>query len=98
MPKTPSRKNGQSTRRSPEDWAELMATYEASDLTQRAFCAEHGVAYSTFCYWRRRLRQEKNASDREGPTLVELPVLTGGDSGHWRVELDLGDGLVLRLR
>jgi transposase-like protein len=98
MRKTRSRKSGESTRRSPEDWAQLMAAYEASDLAQRAFCAEQGVAYSTFCYWRRRLRQEEKATGREGPALVELPVLTSGRSGDWRVELDLGDGLVLRLR
>lgn len=84
-------------RRSRDEWKRLMAAYEASDLTQRAFCAEQGLAYSTFCYWRRRLRQEES-TDREGPTLVELPVLAGSASGDWRVELDLGDGLVLRLR
>lgn len=96
MPRIRSRKTGLSTRRSREHWAELMTTYEAGDWTQRAFCAEHGVAYSTFCYWRRRLRQGDGADVT--PTLVELPVLAGGGSGDWRVELDLGDGLVLRLR
>ncbi len=74
-----------------------MAAYEAGDSTQRAFCAEHGLAYSTFCYWRRRLRREETA-EGQAPTLVELPVLADSGSGAWRVELDLGDGLVLRLR
>lgn len=90
-------KPGPSTRRSHDEWRRLMAAYEASDLTQRAFCAEQGLAYSTFCYWRRRLRQEVRHADNP-PALVELPVLTGGGSGDWRVELDLGDGLILRVK
>ena len=98
MSKPRSKKSLRNARRGRDEWQRLMAAYEASDLAQRAFCAEQGVAYSTFCYWRRRLRQEEKATGREGPALVELPVLTSGRSGDWRVELDLGDGLVLRLR
>ena len=97
MSKPHNAKADQSMRRSREAWAELMAAYEAGDGTQRAFCAEHGLAYSTFGYWRRRLRRAASSEDRL-PTLVELPVLAGGGSGEWRVELDLGGGLVLRLR
>lgn len=97
MARSPNANPERTPRRSREAWAELMAAYEASDATQRAFCVEHGVAYSTFCYWRRRLRREETADD-QAPRLVELPVLAGSGSGAWRVELDLGDGLVLRLR
>ena len=31
---------------SSEDWVELMAEYEAGDLSQREFCGNHDVAYS----------------------------------------------------
>jgi len=98
MSKALIRKPASSMRRGHHEWQQLMVAYEASDLTQRAFCAEQGVAYSTFCYWRRRLRQESGGGDH-APALVELPALTGSDSsGDWRVELDLGDGLVLRVK
>jgi len=96
MAKSRSRRRG-TARRSREEWARLMAAYEAGDSTQRAFCAEHGLAYSTFCYWRRRLGEERSASD-EAPMLVELPVAAGSGAGEWRVELDLGDGVVVRLK
>jgi len=95
MPKALIQKHSKPQRRDREAWRQLMAAYEAGDQTQRAFCAEHGVAYSTFCYWRRRLRKAE-PGEPPAPTLVELPVLSSSDA--WRLELDLGDGVVLRLK
>jgi len=43
------------TRRDRTAWKRLMAQYEASDLSQRLFCERQGLAYSTFCYWRKQL-------------------------------------------
>jgi len=43
-------------RKSHAQLAELVAEYEAGELSQRAFCEQHDVAYSTFGYWRKRLR------------------------------------------
>ena len=84
------------THRRREDWMRLMAEYESADITQRAFCTRHGLAYSSFCYWRKRLRDEVSA-DSHSTQLIELPVLSVG-SETWRVELKLGDGIVLRLK
>jgi hypothetical protein len=94
-----------SGRRRPADWQRLMEEFAASGQTQRAFCDGRGVAYSTFCYWRRRLRKEEPSSascpaPSSGSALVELPmwVAAGQESSDFRVELDLGNGLILRLR
>jgi hypothetical protein len=38
-----------SKRRSRAEWEQLMASYEASGETQREFCDQHHVAYSSFC-------------------------------------------------
>jgi hypothetical protein len=78
-------------------WEQLMAQYEASGLKQRAFCAQHGLAYSTFCYWRKRLRQPPSI-ENYSEHLFELPTLLGNKNPDWRVELDLGHGIVLRLK
>ena len=86
-------------RRSRVQWSRLMAEYEASDVTQREFCAEHGVTYGTFCRWRKQLHGGPSDSPAVEP-LIELPdlsALTSG-AGPWRAELDLGNGIVLRLR
>jgi hypothetical protein len=83
------------------EWIELMAAYEAGDLPQRAFCKAHGVPYSSFGYWRRRLAEEAGA---KSAAVVELPAvlgerLAGGVSGAgWRVELMLRTRTVLRIR
>ena len=85
--------------RSCAEWPRLLAEYEAGDTTQRDFCAERGLTYSLFCRWRRRLRTEALDDGPVGP-LIELPTLSGlsAGPGDWRVELELGSGVVLRLK
>ena len=83
-------------RRSRADWERLMEQYKASGLKQRTFCEQHGLGYSTFCYWRKRLRQP--AIENHSEHLFELPMLPVDVHSDWRVELDLGHGIVLRLK
>jgi len=86
-----------SKKRSRSEWAQLMAGYEASSLPQRAFCDQQGVAYSSFCYWRKQLREPAPAGHKAAE-LIELSALASGEAPCWRVELDLGQGIVLRMR
>ena len=83
-------------RRSRADWEQLMEQYEANGLKQHAFCEQQGLAYSTFCYWRKQLRQP--ATENHSEHLFELPILPVDEHPDWRVELDLGQGVVLRLK
>jgi hypothetical protein len=85
-------------KRSRVDWEALMARYEISDLTQREFCVQQGLAYSSFCYWRKRLHTIEAVENSTPPPLIELPSLPSSELRPWRVELDLGQGVVLRLR
>lgn len=85
-------------RRSRAQWVELMAMYEAGGLSQREFCEQHEVAYSTFGYWRKRLRSPSLPVLAVAEPLLELSPLTINDARDWCVELELGSGLVLRLR
>jgi len=85
------------SRHSRSDWEQLMAQYEVSGLKQRAFCEQHGLTYSTFCFWRKQLRQSASIKNHPGH-LFELPILPVDKSSDWRVELDLGQGVVLRLK
>ena len=74
-----------------------MARYEAGDLSQRIFCEQHGLVYSTFCYWRKQLRQSVH-NENQPTSLIELPMLATAESRGWRVELDLGHGVILRMK
>jgi len=67
-------------RRSREDWTRQMTEYEAEGATRRAFCERHGLAYSSFCYWRKRLRNPESQNCHPVP-LIELPVLPTGGAG-----------------
>ncbi len=83
-------------RRSRADAERLVAQFERSGLGRRVFCAARSISVNTLDYWRRRLRQE--APTRSG--FVELmPVAAdAGTSQGWDVELELGGGVMLRLR
>ena len=73
-----------------------MVAYEAGDLSQREFCRAQGVVYSSFGYWRKRLRSP--AMPLAAEPLLEVSPLALGDVRDWRVELELSSGLVLRIR
>ena len=91
--------SGKAARRSRAEWEELMSAYETSDLPQREFCRVNGVSYSTFGYWRKRLRTAAvDAVDATASLLDVTSLVSGAEEVPWRVELDLGGGLVLRLR
>ena len=40
-----------------QQWRERVANWQASGLTIRAFCSQHGLSETTFQHWRRELRE-----------------------------------------
>lgn len=38
-----------------EHWESVLAEWESSGLTQKAFCESRQLVYPTFAYWRRQL-------------------------------------------
>ena len=46
------------SRRSASEWRALIRAFSRGDATRKQFCARHGVALSTFDWWRSRLRRE----------------------------------------
>lgn len=99
---------GGGTRRSEAQWRALFLAFETSGETRRRFCARHGVALSTFDWWRRRLREPAGSVSvaplRSAALFVELTAPMApvrelpGRAAAWDVELELGAGVVLRLR
>ena len=76
--------------RSSDEWAGILADFERSGMSQRSFCESRGLSPKTFSNWRSRL-----APGGGKGSFVELapPAVSG-----WDVELELGDGVVLRVR
>ncbi len=54
-------------------WERRIAQWERSDQSQQAFCAEHGLAVSTFQWWRSRLKRGAKAQR----TPAFLPIAMG---------------------
>ena len=93
----------QGSRRSAAEWRELITMFKRSGETRKQFCAGNGIALSTFAWWQSRLRSEHSRAVPGLQVFVELaPELSGTPApklaGVLDLELELGDGLVIRLR
>ena len=76
-------------RRNRGQWEAIIRSQEASGLSASAFCREHGVSYQSFCAWRKKLAEEKEAA----PRFQEL-VLADGNSANACFELVIGAVIV----
>lgn len=84
-----------------EEWRDLIARFEHSGQTRDQFCAEHNLGISTFSRWRQRLRQAipTPLPDNGEALFLELePPPSANLSQAWDVQLELGAGMILRLR
>ena len=86
-------------RRTAAQWKELVEQFEREGHTRGRFCAAHGLALSTFDLWRSKLRGVPALREEVPEALfVELsdPPVSETGAGSW--ELELGAGVVLRVR
>ena len=93
--------NGRRIWRSAQQWREIFSEFAQSGQTRERICAERNLKLSTFSRWRKRLRDDSHAvaANTEDSMFVELASQTRKPSGvSWDVELELGGGVVLRLR
>lgn len=80
-------------RRTPEQWRGILDEFKASGLDRKSFCERNGLR-------REALRRAELRLGVDAPTkmpFVEVAPLAGAASPAWDIELELGDGLVLRL-
>jgi hypothetical protein len=91
--------------RSRAQWQGLIERAARSPLSIAAFCRAEDVSTASFYSWRKRLGAATSggavAEDAaEDGMFLELGVLGGEAAGPrpWDIELELGAGMVLRLR
>lgn len=53
-------------RKSQNEWAEINAVWEKNPKPLKAFCAELGISYTSFAYWRGRLKKERHPEKASG--------------------------------
>ena len=88
-----SESTGRRIRRGRDEWQRLIAEQADGDLTQTAFCATRGISIGSLQNWKRRL-----AAKAPAESWLELGTLAERGASGWDIELDLGDGVCLRLR
>ncbi|MBY0292061.1 MAG: hypothetical protein K2W92_02090 [Alphaproteobacteria bacterium] len=78
MSKTSLRESGRNCGEKGEkkrgEWGRLIEEWRQSGLSQRKFCTQAGVSYSSYKYWNSRLGQPKVKKSGQGyfvPVLVE---------------------------
>jgi hypothetical protein len=89
-------------RRSQQQWRELVARFAQSGQSREQFCAEQDLSVGSFTQWQRRLREPVpgGANVAEEAVFIELPRSGAAPPppGPWELELQLGAGVVLRLK
>jgi hypothetical protein len=92
-------------RRSRDEWAGVLERFRASGLSARAFCTHEGLGYASFCAWRRKLAEglpmPTTTSTPSAPpetAFIDLGPMAAPAGKAWAVELELGGGVVVRLR
>jgi hypothetical protein len=92
-------------RRTRAHWQALIARAEASGQSIPAFCRAEGIRPRTFYGWRARLNATGRAAvvaptSNGAARFLDLGTLGGEDArvGPWDLELELGAGVILRLR
>ena len=70
-----------------EAWRTLLTDFDFHEGSQAEFCRLHGISQGSLFYRRSKLRQTEFVE-------IEAPDLAPG----WDVELELGNGMVLRPR
>ena len=87
-------------RRTVSEWQELVSQFERGGQSRRAFCSSQGLSLSTFDCWRRKLRGAPSQREQSAgeSVFVEVAQVEPTRSLSWDVELELGAGVVLRVR
>ena len=85
------------------EWQEIYNTWRSSSQTQREFCEQHDITLGSFRRWSRHFRTANDDLTAVAPTRQPFVELTGTvhtepAQAGWDIELELGQGVILRMR
>lgn len=82
------------------DWPALIEQQKHSGVSQKKFCVERGVTYSSFGYRKKRLGKVSSAIEISRPKFIELDLSTSvlPQRGHEDLVVELSFGVVMHFR
>ncbi|MBR9871472.1 MAG: hypothetical protein GYB26_10060 [Gammaproteobacteria bacterium] len=98
------RKRRRRVDRTQEQWKAMLNVYDNSGLTKAEFCKQQGIATSSLQRWLKFFRDQSQPSSPFIDITESLSSATPGqtpatdDTRPWQVELELGNGVTLRVR
>jgi len=60
------------TKRSREQWLELVQQWKSTNMSAKAWCGAHDVSYESFIIWKNRLKIDHSQSADSQQPFVEL--------------------------
>lgn len=92
---------GKRRRLSVDAWAAMVAKFEASGLSEEAFCQQERVSLASLRRWRAAPSKKSHPKTRAIAHTDAAPFVDLGGlpirGGHLEVRLDFGGGVVLQL-
>ena len=79
--------------RTEEEMFPLVAQWQESDQTQKAFCTQHSISVSVFAYWLRRYRDQQSGADDQETSFIPVRMTVPDCAA---LEVVLPSGAVLR--
>jgi len=74
------------------EWRTILDRFDQSGQSQLAFCADAGIAATTFQLWRRRL-----LADRKAPTQFVDVTPAKTTVPRWTIAIEFPDGTTARV-
>jgi putative transposase len=87
------------TRRTPQQWQQLVSDWQHSGQTVAEFCQSHPITPSNFYLWRKRL--DTDVTETALPPWIALSSSAATDvvnANDWQLELSLPGGVILRMK
>lgn len=87
------------TRRTPQQWQQLISDWQHSGQTVAEFCQSQHVTASNFYLWRKRLDPDVTEATLSPWIALSSPAGTDVVNGNdWQLELSLPGGVILRMK
>ena len=99
QPQQPTSRRRARVMRTREQWKALLEEFNTCRLTKSAFCKKHQIATSSLYRWQQLFSDHADFIDVTEPLAnAPEPNPVQMRDNDWQVELELGCGIVLRLR